>query len=130
MIEQLHESAVQALQQDQSVTMLNLMKFHQQSRDGDGSGWDAYVRYSQLANKEIKARGGRIIWAANVRGVALGPDSAGDWDYAALVYYPDPNAFLDMMTSDAYGLANRHRTNGCKEHLILATEVAYSKLAD
>ena len=30
------------------MTMLNLMRFRERSRDGKGSGWDAYLRYSAL----------------------------------------------------------------------------------
>ncbi len=129
MIEDLHQSAVEALAHDRPVTMLNLMKFRPNSLDGDGSGWDAYLRYSQLAIREIKSRGGSIIWAGDVKGVALGPQTMGGWDYAALVYYPAPSAFLDMMTSQAYSVANEHRTNGCEQHLILATDASFSKLA-
>ena len=30
------------------VVMVNLMRFRARSLDGDGSGWDAYLRYSAL----------------------------------------------------------------------------------
>ena len=39
------------------VVMVNLMRFHDCSLDGDGSGWDAYLRYSALTVPMIKARG-------------------------------------------------------------------------
>ena len=129
MIESLHPSVVKALSNDQPVVMLNLMKFRETSLDGEGSGWDAYLRYSRLAIREIKGRGGDIIWAGEIEGTALGPIDHGDWDYAALVYYPSPSAFLDMMTSEAYGKANVHRENGCSDHLILATRQQYSKVS-
>ncbi len=44
------------------VVMLNLMRFHAHSRDGDGSGWDAYLRYSAITVPMIKARGGTLLW--------------------------------------------------------------------
>ncbi len=130
MIDSLHPSVVEALANDAPIVMLNLMKFRAQSLDGNGSGWDAYLRYSRLAIREIKSRGGRIIWTGTIAGIALGPVEHGDWDYAALVYYPAPAAFLDMMTCDAYGVANVHRENGCRDHLILATRQTYAKLSD
>ena len=40
------------------IVMVNLMRFHDRSLDGDGSGWDAYLRYSALTVPMIKARGG------------------------------------------------------------------------
>jgi hypothetical protein len=54
------------------VTMLNLMRFRERSLDGNGSGWDAYLRYSALAIKLIKARGGTIAWTGQAEGVVLG----------------------------------------------------------
>lgn len=125
-IENLHESVVEALASDRPITMLNLMRFHDESLDGDGSGWDAYVRYSKITVRLIKDRGGRIFWAGEIAGTAFGPTEAGNWDYAALVFYPSPDAFADMMASDAYAEANVHRANGCADHLIMAVDETIS----
>jgi hypothetical protein len=56
MIEHLNDAALGAIPDDAPVTMLNLMRFRERSLDGNGSGWDAYLRYSQLSIKLIKAR--------------------------------------------------------------------------
>lgn len=110
------------------VVMLNLMRFHARSRDGDGSGWDAYLRYSAVTVPMIKARGGTLLWTGEARAVALGSHAGHQWDFVALVYYPTVAAFLDMMTSEAYEReADPHRVNGCAEHVIIATSEAYSK---
>ncbi len=77
----------------------------------------------------LKARRGTILWAGDVRAVALGSVVEGDWDYAVLVWYPRPAAFLDMMTSPEYAAGNVDRENGTERHLILATRMDYSKLA-
>lgn len=116
------------LDQDAPVVMLNLMRFHERSRDGDGSGWDAYLRYSAVTVPMIKARGGTLLWTGDAKAVALGAQRGNDWDFAALVYYPTVAAFLAMMTSEAYETeADPHRVNGCAEHVIIATSEAYSK---
>jgi hypothetical protein len=60
-IDLLNIGVLSALPDDAPVVMLNLMRFRDQSLDGKGSGWDAYLRYSALAIKLIKARGGTII---------------------------------------------------------------------
>src|SRR5882757_7651371 len=60
-IDHLNIGTLSALPDDAPVVMLNLMRFRDQSLDGKGSGWDAYLRYSALAIKLIKARGGTII---------------------------------------------------------------------
>ena len=116
------------LDQHAPVVMLNLMRFHERSLDGDGSGWDAYLRYSAVTVPMIKARGGTLLWTGDAMAVALGPRAGQHWDFVALVYYPSVAAFLDMMTSQAYETeADPHRRNGCAEHVIVATSEAYSK---
>jgi uncharacterized protein (DUF1330 family) len=129
MIESLHLDAVAGLDPDTPVVMLNLMKFRARALDGNGSGWDAYCRYSAHTVKLLKQRGARIVWAGDVRAVALGADANGDWDYAALVWYPRPAAFADMMSSAEYAIGNAERENGTERHLILATREAYSRLS-
>ena len=110
------------------VVMVNLMRFRERSLDGNGSGWEAYLRYSALTVPMIKARGGTLLWTGDARAVALGPEAGNQWDYLALVYYPRVAAFIDMMTSDDYEQrCDPHRTNGCAEHVIIATKEAYSK---
>jgi hypothetical protein len=69
------------------------------------------------------------VWAGDVKTVALGALPEGDWDYAALVWYPRPAAFLEMMSSPEYALGNVHRENGTERHLILALHMTYAKLA-
>ena len=110
------------------VVMLNLMRFRERSLDGDGSGWDAYKRYSALTVPMIKARGGTLLWTGDAKGIALGEDARGQWDYIALVSYPTVAAFLDMMTSHDYETkSDPHRINGCEDHIIICTREAYSK---
>jgi hypothetical protein len=88
MIAHLNEDALKALPDDGPVTMLNLMRFRERSLDGNGSGWDAYLRYSALTIKLIKARSGTIIWTGSAEDVALGVPDLHRWDYVALVLYP------------------------------------------
>jgi len=128
-IEHLNVEALSALPDDSPVVMLNLMRFREKSLDGNGSGWDAYLRYSALAIKLIKARGGTIAWTGTAEAVALGAPQENRWDYAALVRYPSRAAFVDMMTSPDYAKANVERDNGCEAHTIIAIRETYNKLA-
>ena len=119
---------LEKLEQQAPVVMVNLMRFRDRSLDGDGSGWDAYLRYSALTVPMIKARGGTLLWTGDAKAVALGQPEGNQWDYLALVYYPSVAAFIDMMTSADYETrCDPHRTNGCAEHVIIATAEAYSK---
>ena len=127
-VDLLNVKGLQALDPLAPVVMLNLMRFHERSLDGDGSGWDAYLRYSALTVPMIKARGGTLLWTGDAKAVALGRQGGNQWDYLALVYYPSVAAFIDMMTSEDYETrCDPHRTNGCAEHVIIATREAYSK---
>ncbi len=128
-VDRLNADLLKALPDDGPVTMLNLMRFRERSLDGNGSGWDAYLRYSALTIKLIKAVGGTIVWTGEAQAVALGVPEAHRWDYVALVRYPSRAAFLEMMTSADYGRSNVERENGCADHAIVAVRETYNKLA-
>ena len=127
-VEHLNIRGLSELKGHGPVVMLNLMRFHEKSLDGNGSGWDAYRRYSEHTVPMIKARGGTLLWTGDAKGVALGQVEGPDWDYVALVYYPSVEAFLDMMTSADYETkSDPERKNGCADHLIICTQQSYSK---
>ena len=110
---------------DGPVTMLNLVKYRESAADGQGSGRDAYQRYTRKAGEYVEARGGRVLWAGVLAEAALQDglaDDEVDWDWALLVYYPNRAAFLDMVTSSEYLAANEHRRNGLAKHAILASK--------
>ena len=127
-VDLLNVGGLAELDREMPVVMVNLMRFRERSLDGEGSGWDAYLRYSALTVPMIKARGGTLLWTGDAKAVALGAAAGNQWDYLALVYYPTVSAFIDMMTSADYETrCDPHRTNGCAEHVIIATKEAYTK---
>lgn len=127
-VKNLNVKDLEALRDDEPVLMVNLMRLKEKASSGNGSGWDAYQRYSAAAAPLIKARGGTVMWAGRVDAVALGLAQENVWDFVALVRYPSRAAFIDMMTSDEYEqLADPHRVDGLEEHVILATRETYSK---
>ena len=127
-VDLLNISGLRELDDAGAVVMVNLMRFRDRSMDGEGSGWDAYKRYSALTVPMIKARGGSLIWTGDAKAVALGDPAGQAWDYLALVRYPSVAAFIAMMTSPDYETrCDPHRQNGCAAHLIICTREAYSK---
>jgi len=66
-VDLLNVKGLQALDPQAPVVMVNLMRFRARSLDGDGSGWDAYLRYSALTVPMIKARGGTLLWTGMPR---------------------------------------------------------------
>ena len=45
--ELLHAELLASLPDKDPIVMVNLVRFREHSLDGDGSGWDAYSRYSK-----------------------------------------------------------------------------------
>ncbi len=123
----LNEALVRDLPDTGPVVMINLLRFREKSADGHGTGWDAYVRYSENTVPMIKALGGNILWSGNPEGVAFGPPSTELWDYVVLVRYPSRAAFLDMVLSDDYARGNVHRDNGVADHVIFASTETFSR---
>ena len=58
----LNEDIVRSLPDEGPVVMVNLVRFRERSLDGNGSGWDAYARYSKGDMPLLKKVGGTIIW--------------------------------------------------------------------
>ncbi len=112
------------------IVMVNLLKFRSRAADGEATGWEAYVRYSEKVAPLIKAHGGAILWAGTAHGAALGPVAEGDWDYVALVRYPDKAAFRDMIASPEYVAANPHRLAAVERHVILAAEETFGRFRE
>jgi uncharacterized protein (DUF1330 family) len=124
----LNRQFLSALPDDGPVVMVNLVRFRERSLDGNGSGWDAYTRYSQADMPLLKRVGGTVLWAGHVEGAAVGDLGDGRWDWVVVVLYPSRAAFLSMMTSPEYALANVDRENAVEDHVILAAKESYSKL--
>ncbi len=126
----LNTDLMRSLPDDGPVAMLNLVRLREDALNGDGSGWDAYQRYSAAVVKLLKPRGATILWAGNVEGVALGVPDAHRWDYAVLVRYPSRAVFLEMLGSADYAAANIERENALADHLILAVKETFGKFRD
>ncbi len=124
---ELNEDLVRSLPDDGPVVMVNLVKFRPESLDGNGSGWDAYVRYSRQFMPLLKACGGTILWSGNAEGLAYGALNGAGWDYIVLVRYPSRAVFLSTVTSPEYGQANADRENGVEDHVIVAANETFSK---
>lgn len=124
---ELNEGFIRELADSGPVVMVNLVRLRARAADDSGSGWDAYVRYSEITMPLIKSCGGTVLWAGKAEGMAFGNVNGRCWDYVVLVRYPSRKAFLDMVTSSDYADANVHRENGVDDHLILSCTETYSK---
>ena len=103
----------------QPVGMLNLLKFREQAQYAEGdadaspavTGREAYERYSAAAEEVFRKSGGRQSWIGKPQAGLIGPGDES-WDLAFVAYYPSAKAFTEMVKSEAYQSASRHRTAG------------------
>jgi len=123
----LNSDLLRSLPDDGPVVMVNLVRFRERSLDGNGSGWDAYLRYGRANMPLMKKVGGTNLWTGHVEAAAFGEQSTAPWDWIALVSYPSKAAFLQMITSPEYQVINTDRENGVEEMVILSATEAYSK---
>ena len=129
-VDHLNADLIRSLPDDGPVVMVNLVRLRERALNGEGSGWDAYQRYSAAVVKLLKPRGATILWAGVAEAVALGIPEANRWDYVVLVRYPSRAVFLEMLASEEYATANIERENALLDHTILATRESFSKFRD
>ena len=108
---------------DGPVVMLNLLRFREKAayadgRESDLSGEQAYGLYAEGVTKQILACGGRPIYYGRCNTLVAG---AGElcWEVAAIVEYPSIDAFVDMVSSDAYQALHVHREAGLADTVVI-----------
>lgn len=96
--------AFKALDRDQPVEMLNLIRLRAQARYPDGrtaTGAAAYAEYGARAAPVFARVGGRILWRGQPQLMLIGPADER-WDIAFVAGYPSAGAFLAMVTDADY----------------------------
>jgi uncharacterized protein (DUF1330 family) len=108
--------AFKALDRDQPIEMLNLVRFRPQAAYPEGhalagkglSGAEAYANYGRDSKPVLDKVGCTILWRGMFQTTLIGP---GDevWDAIFIARYPTAHAFLAMISDPAYKLAVVHR---------------------
>lgn len=108
--------AFKALDRDQPIAMLNLVRFrdfaaypddHEQAGKGL-TGAEAYALYGQDSGPVFERVGGTVIWSGEPQSIVIGPEDER-WDTAFVAFYPTAGAFLEMVTDPVYQQAVKHR---------------------
>jgi uncharacterized protein (DUF1330 family) len=105
------------------IVMLNLLKFREKAAYEDGrdahlSGLEAYLRYGAEMQKLVAAGGGRIVFNARAKALVIG-DVEDPWDAVALVEYPSPQAFVQIVMSEQVAKIAHHRKAGLAGQLLI-----------
>lgn len=111
------------------IRMVNLLRFREVADYGDApdpgaggpsTGAEAYGRYGEIAMKEVAAVGGSQFEAAVGQMTVIGPED-DVWDLVAIIEYPSPSAFLEMIAKPSYQAGIHHRTAGLADTRIYMT---------
>lgn len=114
---------------DGPIRMINLLRFREVADYGDvadpgengaSTGAEAYGRYGAIAITEVAAVGGRQFEAGTAHMTLIGPDDE-QWDLVAIIEYPSPAAFLEMIAKPSYQAAVHHRTAGLADTRLIMT---------
>lgn len=112
---------------EKPVVMLNLLHFADQAhypleQDAEPcTGMEAFMRYGSAVTPLIEAYGGEQLWQGAQRSMLIGPDDK-DWHLVVLVKYPSAQAFVDMVTCEAYQAIVYHRTAALVDSRLIALE--------
>jgi uncharacterized protein (DUF1330 family) len=108
--------AFKALDRDQPIEMLNLVKFRERAAypaehplaSAGLTGAEAYSNYGIDTAPIITRLGASIVWRGSMQAVLIGP-SDEHWDEVFVARYPTAHAFLEMVTDPDYQRAVIHR---------------------
>jgi uncharacterized protein (DUF1330 family) len=95
--------AMRLLDPNESVVMLNLLKFRDVALEGYGvdgmTGGQAFRRYGELNETEDVKFGSEPIWMGLGKNSIIGDE---EWDLAILVRYPTRQHFINKLDNAKY----------------------------
>lgn len=121
--------SVATLPADQPVVMLNLLRFRDVADysghpdlapDQSISGQEAYAAYGASAMPHLGEAGAEIVYRGTASATVIGPDGE-HWDQVVLVRYPNPEAFITMVTKPEYQELSGHRTAALADSRLVPT---------
>jgi len=113
-------------QANESVFMLNLLKFKTRATYKDGediSGREAYGRYAEGFARLVKESGieGGAIFGGNLNAWMIGQGD-GEWDAVAIFKYPNAAVMIETVSSEAYRKIHKHRRAGLEGQLLISCD--------
>jgi len=103
------------------VVMINLLKFREESADGNGTGAEAYARYAELAGPIVERHGGQLVFSGQAGEHLIG-DTDYDWDMVLLVSWPRRQNLLDLVEDGDYEEIAHHRLNALERTMLIALD--------
>lgn len=108
------------------VCMVNLLKFKAKATYSEDApeagkqltGQEAYGLYGIGVFKVLEKIGAKPLFSAPVQRFMIGD---GDWDMAAMVWYPSRTVFLEMPQRQDYQAIHYHRDAGLSHQVLIET---------
>ncbi|MEM9938612.1 MAG: DUF1330 domain-containing protein [Pseudomonadota bacterium] len=123
-----HEQLEALLKSDlnEPVCMVNLLKFKDKATYATDTpeaskgmtGAEAYGLYGIGVFKVLERIGAKPLFSAPVQRFVIGQ---GDWDMAAMVWYPSRKVFIEMPERDDYQAIHYHRDAGLAHQDLIET---------
>ncbi|MCK8643665.1 DUF1330 domain-containing protein [Mycobacterium colombiense] len=108
-------AALAARPADAPAVMVNLLKFKPEG------GVQSYLRYGQEVAPHLQRVGATLRYAGGAPSVVIGDGERPWWDAILVVEYPNPQAFIDMVTTQEYATVHEHRAAGLDRGDLIAT---------
>ncbi|OBJ26197.1 DUF1330 domain-containing protein [Mycobacterium colombiense] len=108
-------AALAARPADVPVVMVNLLKFKPQG------GLESYLQYGREVAPHLQRVGATLRYAGGAPSVVIGDGERPWWDAILVVEYPNPQAFIDMVTTPEYAKVHEHRAAGLDRGDLIAT---------
>ncbi|CAM3229180.1 DUF1330 domain-containing protein [Mycobacterium colombiense] len=108
-------AALAARPADAAVVMVNLLKFKPEG------GVQSYLRYGREVAPHLQRVGATLRYAGGAPSVVIGDGERPWWDAILVVEYPNPQAFIDMVTTQEYATVHEHRAAGLDRGDLIAT---------
>jgi len=110
-------AAMQVLPMDQTIQMLNLVRFKEVAdydpetgfADKGWTGEEAYAEYGRNVSPILTASGGKPIYAGTPQLSLIGPEHE-KWDAVFIIEYPNVQSFLGFVSDPDYISHAFHRT--------------------
>ena len=96
------------------IVMVNLLRFRDQaeypmdSATEPYTGLEAFGRYVADSSRVREESGAKLLWRGRIEQSPIAPGE-NVWDVAALVQYPNADAYLTMRATPEYQAARPHR---------------------
>ena len=111
---------------NETVTMINLIKFRDKAWDGNRTGAEAYECYSNNVFKFMKEVKGKLIWKGECMHTVIG-DAQDQPHVVMLVEYPSIDNFLEMIANPEYQKCANDRTMALEYGGLIACKTDYPK---